>query len=424
MNAVKIGWARFFAGIFDALTDPIMGQFSDNFRSRWGRRRPFILTAGPLSCILFFFLWTAPASFSEMGIFYYILILQLAYSTVRKVAMVPHFALGAELSPDYNERTRIYSVRALCARMGALFAVPIWQISTNSRLFPSTRAGFGIVMLVISILGIIAFLWVVMGTREKAEGQKRPKMPFLPGLKYTLTNKPFLIILISFLFLIVGVFTAFPFSRYINIYYVFNGDQEAAGPVMTVSGYCSQALQIAGIFFFGWLGVRIGKRNALFISFLLLAIVPASSWWLFTPEHPWRQLWFSILLAPAIPGLAIFPGAMIADVIDLDEVSTGRRREGAFSAVFGVVFKVFGSLTFLWIGYVLDFIGFDETIAHQEPGALTRLRLILALAPILLIGISALVLLFYPIDEKAARKTRALLERRRLEQSEDPLASS
>lgn len=409
-----VGLALAIPRLWDAITDPMMGLFSDNFRSKWGRRRPFILIFGPLCCFSFWLLWTCPDEYSERGRFIYLLTVCIVFYTFHTIAMVPYGALGAELSTDYNERTKIFAMRGYWTRVAAFIIVPIWQVSHWSS-FGSVQRGFATITLILSCFGALGFVWVVLGTQEEAELQKQPKMKMLPAFKHAFSNRQYMLFCGMIVLLIVGIFSAFPFANYINIYYVYGGDKAAAGPVMTIGGYITQVLTFVFMVVFTRLGVRIGKRNALIVSLVMLAIAPISSWFVFTPKYPWLQLVFGALLAPAVPGIVIFPNAMVADLVDLDELKTNRRREGIYMAVMGFMIKLGFTGSTMWTAQCLEWVGFDINAESQSDETIFKLRVFLAVIPLVAVGISALMLCFYRVNEKEVRETRIILEQRRQE---------
>lgn len=416
VDAVLVGWALTIPRFWDAVTDPIMGHFSDNFRSRWGRRRPFIMIAGPISCFLFFLFWTVPQEFTQNSKFIYLTIIGIFYYSFSTVALVPYGALGVELSTDYHERTRIFSIQALFRRSGSLICVPLWWLIFGSGLFLVPRHGFVLIALVLAVLAALSYLTVALGTREKTEWQFCAKSSVMPVLRRSAANGPFVLLIVTMFIMVLGLMCSFPFVNYINIYHVFRGNQAAAGKVMAIGGYLLYLCILAWIPVFNWIGVRIGKRNALFLSLASLTGACLSSWWSFDPGHPWLQLVFIILVAPANAGITIFPSAMLADIIDLDELHSGERCEGFYSAVLAFIIKLAASVSTLWMGYCLRWVGFDQTASVQTPETLFNLRLALVVFPIIASVISAGLLVRYTLDAKRVGDIREVLEARRLPQ--------
>jgi GPH family glycoside/pentoside/hexuronide:cation symporter len=238
-------------------------------------------------------------------------------------------------------------------------------------------------------------------------------MSIVPAMSETFRNGPFLILVVFMLLLSIGGFGFVQFSYYVNIYYVFGGDADAASTIIAVGGFVIMATEMAALWAFTWLGTKIGKRNGLLVSLLFLGIGPLSSWFLYTPKHPWLQLAMAFIFNPGVPGVVMFPYSMLADVVDQDELKTGRRREGAFYALFGFVGKLAVALLAWGAGYCLKLIGFDETLVQQTPDVILRLRLLFALGLSVPAVLSIPLILLYPLNEKRVRETRAILEQRR-----------
>jgi len=410
VDAVLVGWALFIPRFWDAITDPLMGQISDNFRSRWGRRRPFILIGGLLCCLAFLLLWRVPADFSERAKICYLIAASILFYTFYTVATVPHYALGAELSTDYNERTSIYSYRTFCQRLGSLIAAPLWWLVFK---FSSPQQGFAVITLFLSLMAAGGYVWTVLGTREEAEVQTRPKTSILSALRYTFENRPGVLLIASMFILVFAIMTVIPFISYVIIYYVYAGDKAAAGPLFAAS----QAMYITGVLLAiplaNWAGIKIGKRNALMVAMVFMCVGCISSWLFITPASPWLLLAFWAALIPANAGISIFPLSMLADVIDLDELRSDTRREGAYSSLFTFFWKLGITLGTLFLGYCLRWVGFDESLTQQDPQTLLNLRLILAIFPVVLAIVAVILLIAYPINKKQVEATRAILEERR-----------
>jgi len=360
-------------------------------------------------------MWVVPEDFGEDGKFYYLLAVSIAFYTAHTITVVPYAALGAELSIDTNERTRVFAVRSACHFLGNFSVIPIWWIVHSDQLFSTPRRGFTTITLFLSFMAMGAFIWVVLGTREEAEIQQRAKMSILPAFIQTMRNGPFMLLILIMTLLFIGLNSVAPLAGYINIYYVFNGDNLGAGKVMTVSGYLSTLIVFPGIMLFNWLGVRYGKRAALLFGSAFLAISTLLSWWLYTPEFPWLQVMVLVALVPFAAVIFIFPSAMTADVIDLDELRTGRRREGVYMSVLTFITKLGSSGSTLLTSYCLNWVGFDENLDQQTDDTMVKLRLIFAIVPSIMVVIVTVLLFFYPLSEGKIRRIRAILERRRIE---------
>lgn len=413
-DARTVGYARSLPILLDAFTDPLMGQISDNTRTRWGRRRPYVLFGGMFAGLAAMALWLAPAGLSPGKFFAYLLIATFIYSMISKSAFIPYGALGLELSIDYNERTRVQAYRTFFAVLiGSNLASSAFFIANQESLFSNPATGLRWVGCTYAILAIGFLMLVFAGTREEREIQSQPRVRLWTALKTTCSNKPFLVVLLSLIVLIVGVFSIVPIGPYISIYYVFGGNMKQAAFLGMLGGFITNGLTILLLPVFTAWAVRVGKKKIYVLCTAWLAATFLITLFIYNPKYPYLMLIFSTLIALPLNGINLMPFAMIADVCDLDELETGCRREGAFNGVLSLLFKV--SLVFppMVVGWIVHLVGFVPGAAEQAPGAMMKMRLIFAFAPTVMLGIAAGIAAFYPLTEERVRSVRAVLEERR-----------
>jgi GPH family glycoside/pentoside/hexuronide:cation symporter len=413
LNPVLYSWALLMPRLWDAVTDPLMGHISDNFRSRFGRRRPFILIGGLLSCLVGVVLYALPSGLSASSKFVWLLGFMLLFTTFHTVMYVPYNALGCELSIDYDERTRVFAVQMVVMQIMQLFTVPFFQIANKRSWFPDPRTGYLTLLVVLAVLSPLGLLWTFLGTREEGEVQSQEKIPIRAAVRTTFTNKPFLI-LMAFLF-VLGIVTStvMPFRIYVNVYHVFGGDADAAGKMVTCLQLVGAVSGFVSIFICRWLGTAIGKRNALIVMAAFWVCAQACSWFLYNPKYPWLQLVHSGLENLAT-GYVMLLLAMTADIVDEDELRTGKRREGMYTGARALVHKVTSAAGVLWMGYCLQFADFDAALPAQAPATIQNLRVMYAFYPIPFIALAILILLRYPLTERKVRAIREELENRRI----------
>jgi GPH family glycoside/pentoside/hexuronide:cation symporter len=411
--ATWIGWA--FAGtrLWDAVADPVIGHISDNTRTRWGRRRPYILFGGLLFALAFVAMCVPPKGLTDKGNFLYLAIVAFLYYTFYAATFIPAGGLGAELSLDYHERTRLNAYRNLFSRVGAIVAGFTWFLAGR---FPTFRQGFLVIGICLGALSFLACLWTFFGTRESGEVQQQAKVPLLKGLRATFSTKPFWILAGAVFFFCLGTMLSFPAAIYINVYYVYGGDSVAAGPIIVVGVLVYNIACILSIPLATWLGVRLGKERTAITATVVFPFALLLSWFVFTPKYPYLQLLFQLPVAVALMMIIVCAGAMMADLVDLDEMRTHMRREGSFAAGLAFVMKLAMAVGTLVFGYMLDlWAGFDPKLPAQTPETVHRLRLILAVVPLIPCAIAAVFALLYPIRERHIREARKVLEERRAE---------
>ncbi|MGZ0656086.1 MFS transporter [Coraliomargarita sp. W4R72] len=403
--------------VWDAITDPVMGLISDNFKSRFGRRRPFVFVGGILTSIAFAAIWWIPTGLSENGTFWAFVGMLLLYYTFFTVFIVPYLALGFEMTPDYNERTRVMSYRSFFSTIAG-FAMNWLYWLTQRDVFDGIVDGMRWVGIGCGIALACATMIPAIFVKE-AHRVKPEELPssskgwgFIDSIKGALTTKPFLLVIACCVSVIIGVVSIMQIGMYLNIFYVAGGDQKLASTIQGIAGSCYQITALLTVPLVSWLGTRYGKRPAL-MGILSLGIAGSlSSWFLITPELPYLQIASLFLTAPAITGLWILAPAMIADVCDYDDDRSGMRREGMFGAAYGWFTKLGSSAALLVSGYVLVWTGFEVSLeAGQTTQTLISMRMLNALVPSTFFGLAILAIYRYPINEQVVSTIRTRLEK-------------
>jgi len=414
-DARLIGYALSATRILDAFTDPLVGQLSDNTRTRWGRRRPYVLFGGILSAVVCIGLWTIPGGLTPASFFLLFLATYLVYSLVSKCAFIPHGALGLEISIEYHERTRVQAYRTFFSTLiGATLVNCSFYFATRP-IFGSAATGLRWVSIGYALLSILFFWAVFAGTREEAEVQAQPRIPMWTAMKATLSNGPFLIILASLLVIFVGVSCSFPLAGYVALYYVFEGDLARSASYGMVGGLISEAITIVLLPAFTAWAVRSEKKRIYIICATWLAVTFLGILVIYHPKYPYLTLVFSAVSALPMNGINLTPGAMLADVCDYDELRTGFRREGVFNAMLSLIGKACMVFPPVILGWTIFWVGFVPGALEQSPETIHAMRWIAAIVPAASIAVAAALVVFYPLTEKRVRDIRAQLEARRAE---------
>ena len=398
----------------DALTDPLAGSLSDNSRSRFGRRKPFLLGATIACAFALPMVWWIPGGLTESGYFFYFLGTLLVFYVSYSFFDVPLIGLALETTPDYHERTRVAAYKAFFSHgMGILSA---WLLPlTQAKVFHSSLhgvrlvgIGMGLVMLCI---GLVPVLLVREGYRRIAVAKKR--VPFIRGLRETFLNRWFLFL--------GAVATGNKLSGqlvqslglYLMIYYVFGGDlkQGAKLAALWVSVY--QALTVAAIPLVTWLATRLGKIVALRICLWTVIVGSLTKWFTFQPGLPYLTLVTAVLLAPGQAAFSVVMRGMIGDICDEDELKTGLRREAMFGSMHRWLEKAMGSVAIIITGLVLTAAHFHTGAAQQAGNTLLLLRVAYVAVPFVAIVVALIALRYFPLTPERAAAIRAELEARR-----------
>jgi GPH family glycoside/pentoside/hexuronide:cation symporter len=428
MNPALVGLLGALPRLTDAFTDPLMGYISDNTRTRWGRRRPYIFGGAIAAGLLFALLWQMPGGRSETFYFVWFLAGSILFYMGYTVFATPWVALGYELTPDYHERTRLMGTQNFTGQLAYVVSPWFLWIMNSGKFFPdqvSGAAGLAVIVALVAIgFGILPA--IVLRERMKdvaaAEGQaagvrrgfKSNMAEFFRGFGVTMSNKPFLKLCLATFMVFNGFMLIASFQFYVIIYFVAGGDQTAgakyAGWAGTVGAICTFAV----VAFVTWLGTRIGKRHAFFVSIGLSIVGYGLKWVCYNPEIPYLVILPAPLMAFGLGGLFTLIPSMIADVVDTDELKTHERREGMFGSIFWWMVKLGMSAALAGGGYLLNATGFDVALeGNQAARSILLLRLFDAGIPMLTSAIAIWAIATFPITEAKAREVRQELEHRR-----------
>lgn len=417
-----LGWLLVLYRIWDAVADPVMGNLSDNTRTRWGRRRPYVLIGAILTGILMPLMWRPPTQWGETGMIIYLAVLGLLVFTSFTVWAMPYYSLMLEMTPNYDERTRCAAVRAFFSQVSVLIggwvlalAASKWFATADGE--PDIANGMRTVSLwlagLILILGILPALFVKERYYEK-ESKKQEKTSLWKGLKETASIKPFWFLIGIVLCQVVGMGIASKLGQYINFYYISGGD---LGKGTMFEGWKATAGFLAGtfaVFFWTWVCERLDKKWALMIILASGFIGALLNLVCLTPEHPWLQLIPGVFFSGVIGALWMIIPSMTADVVDFDEIKTEKRREGSINSVFSLCMKIGMTTSALLSSYVLHWTGFKVDVGKVQPEEVIHTMLVWYIAmPIVFWGIAMLILWRWPLTRNAMADIRTQLEDRR-----------
>ena len=408
VDAVKLGYAIGLPRLLDAIIDPLIGNYSDNLRTRWGRRRPLIFLGAILAGLLVGLLFCPPRFLGGEQLVWWFLGISCLFYIAYAFFMIPYSALGLELTDDYDERTRVLAWRPYLGIVAGL-GIP-WLYKLCLLIGPNEAEGARTVGWMVGgialLLGIIPALFL-----KERERMKSPhELPLLQSLRTTFRNRSFLAVTGCTLAILLGWFLATPLGLYLTIFYLFSGDKGAAATFSGISGTVLIGAGFLGLPFSTWLSARLGKRQAMLAMLFACMLFIASTWWLFVPAAPWLSLIPIFAAGFCINGCFLLGASMLGDVCDADELETGLRREGIYSASleFGKKFAI--GISTLLTGYVIALAGIDPSHATQASSTITTLRLayILVLAsPLFFAG---LCIWFYPLSRERALEIREEIE--------------
>ncbi len=410
--AIAIALAR----AFDAVTDPVMGWVTDRTKSRWGRRRPWIALGAPLCALSFWALLSPPASLMGMSAALWFGSMFILYFLFHTVYILPHYALGPELTLDYHERSSLFAVREGFMILGTIVAAAAPGLLMQ-RFGATEREAFFYMGVGFAALLTVLYGALVVGVRERPDFVARESNPLIPGVRRALRNRPFRILLASYA--VASITGAIPATLmpFFNAYVI-----RPENPTLWLS------YLLLAYFGFGFMSIpfwlaaakRFGKLHAWLASFII-GITGGSAFFLLGEGDTGP---FLILMCYAGTGFgaALFLGlSMQADVIDYDEFHTGKRREAQYGAFWSILPKFVAIPSAAVPIAVLASIGYVPN-AEQTPQVVLAIRMLYALAPACTAIAAFFIAHRYPITAEVHREILGGIEaHRRGESAIDPL---
>jgi glycoside/pentoside/hexuronide:cation symporter, GPH family len=417
-----ISTAQMIKIFVDAGSDALFGWASDNTRTRFGRRRPYILAGGVLAGIGLPLMFAVGRGWSDTQYFAFMLVSTLLYVPVMSCFNMPWVSLGAEMTPDYHERTSVMSVKNAIQKLpelGLFFAAQFTTLSVfnDAHGKPDILHGAQVYCAILGAIMVVVTLAIASLTRERyyehLVGRRQERIPLADTLWRTLRCRPFRQMLGMALAYGIGTAMVSSLGYYATVYYVCRGNVALATTWNFWMGVSGMLFGFAGIPFFTAIARRFGKPRGLAVVFTLAIAAFIGDWWFYDPNHPWLQLLACGCVAFTGAGFWILISSVIADVIDHDELETGQRREGSFAACQSWITKVGIALGVGSSGWILQFTGFDSKLPVQTEHAIFMIRILLSGIPVLGLFIALLVVLRFPLDEQRMHEIRARLEARR-----------
>jgi GPH family glycoside/pentoside/hexuronide:cation symporter len=410
VNAIWLGYALALPRLIDMLIDPLMGVISDNTRTRWGRRRPYLFVGGVLAAVVFPLVWIPPFS-GENAILAWFVGSMIVMSLVYTVFAIPCMALGFELTSDYDEKTRVMAWRLYLSVIAGFTVQWLYKLLVLEPFGGSEADGIRYIGPVIGLIILATALPAAVVCRERIQKTGQPQVRFLDAIRLTLRNRAFLILMAGYVILITAMNTVGSLGLYVNIFYVCGGDKPLAG---TIGGWFGTVM-IASAMLSMWLIAKISqwssKRVGVQIGLGLAIAGNLSLWWTMNPEHPYLQLFSAALLGLGIQGCWLMIDSMAADACDDDEVRTGMRREGVYSAAKGFCMKAALTVTAISAGYTLAFAGYREGFAPSLDVAV-RMKILLIAVQVAGLGLGMLLFWYYPLTRAKAEENKRILDAR------------
>jgi len=409
MDPLVAGSVLAVGKIWDAVNDPLVGMLSDRTKTKWGRRYPWMfLTAIPFG-LSYFCIWLVPGIESSTAKFWYYVVITTIFQVFFTTTNLPYTALTAEMSRSYDEGTELTSFRLAFSVTGGVVILIVASIF--GQLFPDARQYYMAVGAFGGLVSILSIYWCVFGTygymRQKAaaegqtlnaiatdaDGNEIEQDSFFEQLRVVLSNRPFLFVVGIYLF----SWLALQITAAIIPFYAASVMNDVDG---NFAALLVQGPAIIMMFVCASLSKRIGKKNLYFLGSGLWIIVQALLFVL--GEDQGNVLYGLCLLASfGVATAYVVPWSILPDVIDLDELNTGKRREGTFYSFMTLLQKVGLAVGLFAVGAALKASGFIEGAVTQSDSAKQAIRFFMGPVPLLFVICGVVLIYFYPLTREA-----------------------
>jgi len=391
--------AVFIGKSWDYINDPIIGYLTDRTRSRWGRRRVYLLFGFIPFGLAFAMLWWRPPFINQWALMAYYAAAYFLWDSVVTLVSMPYFALTPELTQDYDERTSLTSYRMIFSLLGGLvaFTVPLMIIGSmrpenSSRIFQT-----GIIFAIVSSLSI---LLTFVGTHEKAEYTAQKPSSLRESLRAASKNRPFIFAMGIFLF----TWTAVELIQNMLLFFLkYRMGMEAQSDIILGAVFVTALLVLP---FWNWASNKSDKRKAYIGGMLFLSVVMV----ILIFVNPSLGFPVVVLLAclagVGISAVHVLPWAMIPDAVEVDELNTGARHEGMFYALVTLFRKIASSISIPLSLLVLDWSGYISNVPKQAATTVNAIRLLTGPLPAFFLLCGIVFALFYPLNRQSHAETR------------------
>lgn len=398
--------AIFIGKSWDYVNDPLVGYLSDRTRTRWGRRRPYLLFGAPPLALTFTMLWWRPDFEQTLALLVYYTFAYLLFEASATLLYMPYFALTPELTSDYDERTSLTSYRMFFSILGSLlaFTLPLLIVGSFS---PENAPRVVLMGAVFGLVSALPMLLVFFGTKEKKDYLELDKPSLKKSLKSAWKNVPFRYGLGIFLttWIAVDILQA---SLLFFIKYVLQREPQNDLIMASIFVVAMFALPI-----WNWVSKKWSKRYAYIYGIAFWALVQLMLITV-TPATNLKLIFFLCALAGVgVAAAHVLPWAILPDSVEWDEYQTGARHEGIFYSLTTLARKIASSIALPLILVLLELTGYQPNAVNQNPKALWGIRLVIGPIPAVLLGLGIFIAYKYPLDRKEFLRIVEILKVRR-----------
>ncbi|CEJ44915.1 MFS transporter [Umezakia ovalisporum] len=411
--------------IWDAINDPIIGLLSDRTQSRrWGRRLPWLFYGAIPFGLVFFLQWIVPrfsaeASSNIWPLFWYYVAIGLLSQVFYTVVSLPYAAMTPELTENYDERTSLNSFRFAFSIGGSILSLILAQI-IFARISDREQQ-YLVLAAICAVISVLALYACIFGLRDRVlafeakrtQVEEPPSIPFLEQIKIVFSNRPYLFVIGIYLFSWLGVQVTATTIPYVVVNYMRLKESDVPSVMIAVQGTA-----LLMLFVWSALSKKIGKTVVYFAG-MSLWIIAAGGLFLLQPGQIALMYLLAVMAGFGVSTAYLVPWSLIPDVIDLDELQTGQRREGIFYGFMVLLQKLGLALGIFLVGNALETAGFqpaipgETTLPIQPDSALLAIRITVGPLPIIFLICGLLLMYFYPITREIHTEIMMKLKARR-----------
>jgi len=416
--------AAFVGVMWDAINDPLVGVWSDKLRTRWGRRRPFLLLFAVPYGLAFLILWWAPPWKSQVLLMLHVMVAYALSDTFQTLVIVPFHAMTPEITSDYDERTSLASYRMVFNFLASLAGGVAAPMIVDATLAGggTQQQGYVLTSIIFGASAIIPYLLIFFFVREKALPEKAPKIvSFRQTVRTAWENVPFRYATALYMLNWVTFDIVAAVLPFFIVYWVAAGNfvLKVPGIGMPLDSAVLGVMVVVAVpmlpFWF-WMARRVGKRVAYMIAIGFWALILIGLNFL-PPMHLGLAMLMAVLMGFSYSAAHMLPEAIFPDVIDWDELRTRERHEGVYYGAKNFIRKLTTAFALFLTLQVLGWLGYQKppdgaVYFMQSPAVIMGIRILVGpVATVLLLGLLAITW-FYPLDRRRHQRIRRLLARR------------
>lgn len=404
LSASIAGSILMIGKISDAVNDPIIGVMSDRTVHPWGRRYPWMVFGAIPFGILFFLQWIVPTT-NQSFLFWYYVVIAVLFNIAYTIVNLPYAALTPELTQDFHERTSLNSFRFAFSIGGSILSLVIAQLIFS--IFKDNPIQQYLVLgIVCAIIAVLPIYWCFFGTRDRAVSNNTKKeeynntnLSIVEQIRIAFSNRPFLFVIGIYLCSWLGVQLTASILPYFVIYWMQL--PEGTFPQVAIA---VQGTALIMLFVWSFVSKKVGKKAVYFMG-ICLWIIAQGGLFFTQPGQVGLMYFLAVIAGFGVSTAYLVPWSMIPDIIDLDELNTGQRREGIFYSFMVFLQKIGLAIGLFLVGVALDIAGFIETIPGETPptqpdSALLAVRIAIAPLPTIFLIVGLLLAYFYPITRE------------------------